>query len=396
MRKKILYITSLFRKRSCSASIRNMALVNGLAELGNDVTVLTIRYPSKVLDDFLVANLDPKIKLIECDVKLISDFVPSSYTGGSSGVVNSQNIFKKYIKKLFFFPSVDILWLKSKHSIDPGSFDYVISSSDTKSSHFLAEKLIKSCSVKWAQIWGDPWQSDVNTNGIIDGLRASYYEKRFLEQADKIFYVSLPTLELMRNIYPSIKSKAFYIPRSYLRSVTSPSFKSKLTINIVYTGVLKGRSITPLLDSISSFNQTSSALKYRLKIFGKLSEAQLSTLESCDFASYFGEVQLSEVFRAYREADVLLYIGNKSGTTQIPGKLYDYFGTDKPILALVEDEKDRVYQFLKESNRCQIFANHKGSIDLNEVSNCLGSKLVLEEYSPSAISKDFLHLLEVN
>ena len=60
--------------------------------------------------------------------------------------------------------------LASKKVIIKEKFDLIISSSDPKSSHLIAESLIKNnpnITNKWIQYWGDPFASDINKKTLI-------------------------------------------------------------------------------------------------------------------------------------------------------------------------------------------------------------------------------------
>ena len=79
---------------------------------------------------------------------------------------------------------------------------------------------------------------------------------------------------------------------------------------------------------------------------------------------------------------------NLHNSSQIPGKIYDYFGTNKVILALVEGEETK--KFLEKFKRADIYENREEKINLSEVTRKIGLYKVKEEFSPKNIAKKFI------
>ncbi|CCO48261.1 conserved hypothetical protein [Vibrio nigripulchritudo SOn1] len=390
---KILFIAGLFRKRSCSASIRNVALVNGLAELGVDITVLTVKFPNEVLDPYLISSVNKGVKIIEVSAGLISLYIPSMYSGESFTTFN-YSFLRRLVKNIIYFPSVDKRWIKEVNPVDYTGYDLIISSSDTKTSHFVADRIIKNdpTRTRWLQIWGDPWADDIGLNSKLTRLRAYHAEKRLLKKADLIGYVSKPTAQRMSDKNPLLSDKIKYIPRNFFKAVERCSTGVGV-LKISYTGVLKGRDITPMLNAMQSYN-ASSTITIFLDVYGRVDTEQKQLIENCSYAQYHGEVSLKDVFEAFKSSDALLYLGNAAGTSQIPGKLYDYFGTNLPILALVQDMNDDVTKFILKSERCIVFENKVSNISLDKLVKSKGAFSIMEEYSPKSVASSILKMID--
>ncbi|MCE2572588.1 hypothetical protein [Motilimonas eburnea] len=388
---KILYIAGLYRKRSCSASIRNVALTNGLSSHGCDVSVLTVKFPPEVLDPFLMSSVNEDINVIEVDSGFISSYIPTTYRNEGNSV-HKTNILKKVIKEFLYFPGVDKKWISAINSEYFTGYDLIISSSDTKTSHFVARKIIKNTPTRWLQIWGDPWADDIGLKNFFVKLRAHLAEEKLLNGADYIGYVSLPTTNRMKDKFPYLLDKINYIPRNFF-SVVEKNITQKHIFKISYTGVLNGRDVEPILEAIECFNSNSSVI-VSLDVFGRATVEQKHLIEACPFSEYHGEVSLQDVLNVFKSSDALLYLGNAAGTSQIPGKLYDYFGTNLPILALVQDLHDDVSTFILDSQRCIVFQNIKSKINFSELISNRDSFSVLEQYSPNSVASSILKILE--
>lgn len=387
---KVLYVTGLFRKKSCSASIRNVALVNGLQESGCDVSVLTVKFPIEVLDTYLVESVNKSVKIIEVDAGYISKYIPSIYSVNKK----SSNVFflKKLIKNIIYFPGIDKGWIKSISPMDYVNFDYIISSSDTKTSHFVAEKIQKDNPRKWLQIWGDPWADDVGIDNFILKYRAFKAENKLLKSGQIISYVSRPTANAIALKFPNLIDNIEYIPRNFFRSVERIP-RQENVFRISYTGVMNGRDIVPILGALKIYN-AQQKLRVTLDVYGRVTSEQHVLLENSPYATFNGEVSLEKVFEVFEASDALLYLGNAAGSSQIPGKLYDYFGTNLPILALVQNMHDEVTKFILESERCVVNENKVEAISINHLIKRRNKYEVLHQYSPRTVALRVIDLLK--
>ena len=102
----------------------------------------------------------------------------------------------------------------------------------------------------------------------------------------------------------------------------------------------------------------------------------------------FYAILRTRIINIYKNTDILLYIDNLEKTTQIPGKIYDYVGTDKVILGLCESIE--TYDFLKKFKRIEVFYNQSNKINLEKVIKKIGTKEPLNEYSSKNLAKKFI------
>ncbi|QOL24420.1 hypothetical protein LP316_08560 [Thalassotalea sp. LPB0316] len=393
MTKQVLYVATLFRKKNCSASIRNVALVNALLNSGVAVTVVTVKYPREVLDDYLVEQVDKRVTLIELDAGALSNYIPTN-----RAVITTNNSFsarvKSLLKQIYYFPSIDKGILKHLNQVSLAQIDLVISSSDSKTSHVFAARLIKSSTVVWAQIWGDPWEHDIAIKSNFNKWRIRLLEKKLLTKANYIFYVSLPTLKQMQKKYREFASKMTFLPRSYFKEINSEITYKCGNLKLLYTGGLNGRNIMPIIQSIVRHN-TKHDIKIELTILGKVTDEQLREFKLHQCVRYGGSASLQTTLKAYEATDSLLFISNSSGANQIPGKLFDYFGTNKPILALLENDADEVGCYIKSTKRCLVFKNDTTSIDL--VQFIERSRLkhdILTQFSPETVAQKLIDIVD--
>lgn len=392
---KILYITSLYDLKNSSATIRNNSLVKGLLDLGCVVDVWTVKWPSDLQSDFFIkeSNYSTITRFELSDISLNESFKKS---------VKISNLFintiKGSIKKILFFPDVCRSWKNVKVDGDKLlEYDLLISSSDMKSSHFLADKIkYINEQLPWVQIWGDPWSTDVNTPFYLKCI-AKYFEKRILRRGDLIFYVSLPTTKEMKKLFPNLSHKINYVPRGYYSSVANPAENRSKDYHIIYTGALnEKRNIFNLAKVLDKYNRNHSK-KIFIDVYGTFSDDLKSEILKFNSLQLYKDVDYEKIPDIYSNADALLYLSNGSSTTQIPGKLYDYFGTQKSVICLVYDQNDEISKFLKTFSRCVLFENSISAIEdnLEALELSLNSVWDIDSYfSPKSIAKQIIFLVE--
>lgn len=389
---KILYISSFIYRKNSSASIRNNKLIEGIAELGHTIDVITIKHSDERTDLCLQANHE------KIGVNLLA-----SYKIGENRVVNSgSSKLKKFLPKFLYnflknllaYPDADKEWLGQSYLIND-DYDYIVSSSDTKTSHFIADKILKTNNLKakWLQIWGDPWAEDVNLD-FLTKARVKLTEYNLLTKAYKIFYVSDLTAKDYKMKYPKIKSKIFTVGRSYFKEILSNSnFEAKGVLNILYPGgINENRNIHSFCQSVEQFNQ-SSKVKIKLTICGYQSDKVLYDYQKYSFIDFLGSKNIDEVNLQYGRSDCLLFIDNGVKSTQIPGKIFDYYGTNLPIIALVVNDNIGLKEFLEKDDNTIIFSKNAHPYELYQLLDLKKVERVNRYYSPKAVAERFLNEL---
>lgn len=381
---KILYITSLWGLYANSGAIQNLGYIKGIKEcVGKEnIDIMTIRwadelYDNKMLDAVEVNNVYyDRVKAIERYFSQGGKKCVESIIGKSKALKK----FKKLLVETLYFPGVDKEWIKNFSKINFQEYDYIISSSDTKTAHFIGEKIKeKYPEIKWIQIWGDPWNTDLTLEKITQKI-AKKYEKRILSKGDIVFYVSEPTQQQIQKLYPKLALKLHYIPRGYATTVLK-SEKKKINnhLEIIYSGFLNcTRDIRNFIKALEIHNQNND-IKINVKIFGNIDEYSEQSVEGCEYVKLCGVTDYFSILNEYSKCDGLLYIGNPQGSSQIPGKLYDYLGTQNPILALIYDEQDETTKFLKNISNVTVAKN-----DVEEILK--GFSIISKQHEEGSIS----------
>lgn len=386
---KLLYIsTSLFINES--ASLRNISLLNGL--VANDINVDVITLDFKNEDKILLDLLSKKIRVKKISIPIYNRLHMENKVTKKLKEKDKYDKIKKFIKNLLFFPDTLSESIKNSLNITLKEYDFIISSSDSKTSHFIAKNILskqKGKHIPWIQIWGDPWQSDI---GLLDAdfirkMRIKYHEKNLIKRAEKVFYISELTADYMKEKFPDFKDKIKVLSRSYMKEIEN--YNTNLEKRIFsYTGTIKNRNIGPLIKSIEKYNELNNP-KIELRFYGINEKTEI--LKN-NFIKIYPRISFEKILKVYDESDVLVYIDNLGKTTQIPGKIYDYFGTNKVILGLYENEK--IKEYLEKFQRVEFYKNIEKEIALENVILKIGKEKILKQFSPKNVAKEFIKKIE--
>ena len=390
--KKILFVTTTYILKNSSAAIRNNSLVKGLIDLGYDVDVCSVEWPDALSSSFFAREKNGNIHLDQLpNLMRIAKFKQSQ-------IQKSDNkwIFKirQILKKILFFPDECYEWKKILNCKNLGQYVCLISSSDHKTSHFVGLKVKRQYpSLPWIQIWGDPWSSDVNTPLLMKPI-TSYYEKKILKVADKIVYVSSVTRQELQKRYSWLADKMYYVPRGYYFKIRALSSDCN-HIRIVYTGVLSsGRNPFIFLNALLKLKISTSRLT--VDFYGGVPSDIQERLKKYPFVELHESVDFEYMPSILASATMLLYLSNKKGSSQIPGKLFDYMGTSKPVLCLVSDTTDPISLLLKRFERCIVLDNDETVIlnSWNRIEEACGKSFMPEEkFSPKFVASQIIKLL---
>lgn len=355
---KILYITTMPIEYSASANIRNLAVIKGLNEIGYKVDVLCSEIGDGInyVDKSFNSNYINKVIRIQT--------VKTTKSGNNLGKIN---IFKKtiimIIKKMFEYFSIydnrKFLLYKFNVNLIKDRYDIIISSSDPKSSHLLAKKILKKnpkLANKWIQYWGDPFAIDINRKTIYPSFFIRFLEKNILKLANKIIYVSPLTLTAQKTTYKTVKNKMCFIPIPFVNEKIYLN-NEKINYRLGYYGDYKSndRNIIPLYRAVSD------SKKYYLNICGDSDY----NLQGKHNIKILPRQDSKTIDKLEENTDILIVICNKLGT-QLPGKIFHYAATNKPILIILDgNKKNEIKTYLSKYNRYIFCENNKTSIIKN-------------------------------
>jgi len=194
-------------------------------------------------------------------------------------------------------------------------------------------------------------------------------ESKVLNSADKIIVTS----SLTKLEFQDITTKPIeVITNGYdVENVEKQKLDSKFTLAHIGS-LLSNRNPEVLWNALSKIIQENQTFKedFELKLIGKVSQEVLSTLEKYNLSSYInnlGYISHKEAIEHQKKSQVLLLIEIDSVDTKaiIPGKIFEYLVSDRPILAIGPEGSD--FKNIILSTNTGVFFNYSENQKLKEL-----------------------------
>lgn len=275
-----------------------------------------------------------------------------------SSLIDAPILALKWLfRNWIYLPDDYLPWSKSAYKLaneicDKNKIDIVFTSLPPFSAAFIGYKLKKERNIPWAMDYRDLWEGDVLREWI-NPLRARIelsMERKLVKAADVVISVSEQKTEYLKKLHPKASPlwetlTNGYDPEVFAPFLTEPREQSE-TIDFVYTGRLfKNRRGYAFAEALGQLTQTNSELtkNVRVHMLGGISpEIQIKyneILEQYDIKhlyKFYGDVSYHEAMRAQVQCDYLLLIVDTGATSNgvIPGKLFEYTASKRPIFAL--------------------------------------------------------------
>lgn len=265
-----------------------------------------------------------------------------------------KKIFYSFFKPDEVYP-LDKQWLKEARKFKSDiTYDLVISNSSPAASHKLVVELIRKNNIRfkrWIQIWEDPWYFDIY-GGHLPKIKDE--EHKLLQEATEIYYVSPLTLEYQKKYFPDCADKMDCIGLPFLK-IEDSNNQNGNEISFGYFGdyYSNTRNLKPFYDALCCTG-------FKGYIYG---DSDLALQETKNI-TVSGRVTLDKLSQVQSKTSVLVHLCNLRGG-QIPGKIYHYSATNKPILFILdgeENEKKIIKEFFEKFRHYYFCENEKESI----------------------------------
>jgi len=266
-------------------------------------------------------------------------------------------------RRFWVKPSVEYL----SQIMEANKFDAVITTGPPHSMHLIGLNLKRKTGIKWLADFRDPWSTweflDVLPMHSLVRKRHRKLEAEVLKEADAVITIS-PTFQ---KEIEQLAGREIHLLTNGFDGADLPSdFKGyspvKDEFNIVYTGIID--SIRDPLPFLQAFKSTfeNHPVKANLTFVGKVSDKITAYIDNDPWLkthiTYAGYVSHQEVFSYYENAHLLLLIltNTKNAKGNIPGKLFEYIATRRPIIALGDPEGDAA-KIIREAKSGEVFSH---------------------------------------
>ncbi|MBC5841049.1 glycosyltransferase family 4 protein [Flavobacterium sp. F-380] len=423
--KKVLIITYYWPPAGGPGVQRWLKFAKYLPEYGIQPIVYIPENPTyPIVDVNLVKEVSDKVIVLKRPIfepyQLASFLSKNKTKKMNSGIIpnkKKQQFLDKvllWIRGNLFIPDARCFWVKpsisylEKYIVD-NKIDTIITSGPPHSLHLIGLGLKKKLDLKWFADFRDPW----TTIGYHKTLRLSRFaekkhkklERQVLNTADTIIVTSATT----KVEFQALTTKPIsVITNGYdVESVDVQALDVKFSLAHIGS-FLSDRNPLALWESLAELINELPSFKsdLEIKLIGAVSQEVLDTINRFELVAYtnnMGYVSHAEAIAHQRKSQVLLLIEIDSVDTKsiIPGKLFEYMVSNRPIIGI--GPKDSDFAEIIKTTNTGVFFEYEEKERLKSViltfynqflngtlqSNGLG----LQKYSRKNLTKELVDLL---
>jgi galactitol-specific phosphotransferase system IIB component len=423
--KKLLIITYYWPPAGGPGVQRWLKFVKYLPDFDVQPIVFVPENPTyPIVDSNLVAEVSDKAIILKTPIfepYQLASFLSKNKTKKiSSGIIpnkKKQSFLEKvmlWVRGNLFIPDARVFWVKPSVAylekyIRENEIDTIITSGPPHSLHLIGLELKQKMNLKWLADFRDPW----TTIGYHKSLRLSQYaakkhkqlESQVLNSADTIIVTSKTTkaefqalttkpIEVITNGFDVEKVDKQTLDTKFSLAHIG-SFLSERNPKILW------ESLVELCTEIPDFKS-----HLEIKLIGAISQEVLETIEQFGLNLYLnnlGYVSHAEAVSHQRKSQVLLLIEINSDETKsiLPGKLFEYMVSERPIVAI--GPKDSDFAEIITNTNTGVFFEYSEKAKLKQTiqeyyNQFLESKLQshavgLQQYSRKNLTQQLVELL---
>ena len=377
-RKRVLIITYYWPPAGGPGVQRWLKFVKYLPDFSIEPIVYIPENPSyPIVDVSLNSEVSKDVTIIKQPIKepyqLAGLFFKKSSKTISKGIISEekkQSFIEKvllYVRGNYFIPDARKSWVKPSvdflsEYIQKEQINTIITTGPPHSLHLIGLQLKERLGVKWVADFRDPW----TTIGYHKQLRLTEsskakheaLEKQVLTTADQIIVTSFTTKKEFQQL---TKQPIEVITNGYdIELVDKFEMDTKFTMSHIGSLLSKRNPevLWKILSELISENDQFSK-DFQLNFIGFVSDSVLHSLKIQNLSNYIhnvGYVSHIEAITFQKKSQIVLLIEIDSEETKciIPGKLFEYIASNRPIIAIGPKGSD-VEKIITETNTGNYF-----------------------------------------
>ncbi|WP_281635912.1 glycosyltransferase family 4 protein [Flavobacterium marginilacus] len=362
--KKILIITYYWPPAGGPGVQRWLKFVKYLPDFDIEPIVYIPENPTyPIIDGNLEKEVADNVIILKNKIfepyQLASVFSKNKTKKISSGIIpnkKKQTFLDKallWIRGNLFIPDARVFWVKpsvaylEKYIIE-NNIDTIITSGPPHSLHLIGLVLKQKIKLTWFADFRDPWTTIGYHKSLCLSVRAERKHKaleyRVLNTADRVIVTSKTT----KTEFKEITGKPISVITNGYDNEPGTEVVLDSKFSLAHIGsflsernpVVLWGTLAELILEIPEFKS-----HLELKLIGAVSQEVLDTISQYNLDSYLnniGYVSHSEAVAHQRNSQVLLLIEINSEETKsiIPGKLFEYMVSNRPIIAIGPKDSD--------------------------------------------------------
>lgn len=335
--------------------------------------------PSYPIEDNELENEIPEdLQVIQKEIfepyQLASLFSKKETKTISTGIISeeeNQSFLQKvllYIRGNFFIPDARKFWVKPSVEFLEDfllieNIDTIITTGPPHSLHLIGLRLKNKLSIKWVADFRDPW-TQIGYHSKLKLTAKSrqkheMLEREVLQTADEIIVTSFTTKAEFKT---KTKKPVTVITNGYDEEEVTREFALDMAFSFSHIGsLLSGRNPIVLWEVFKEIIEENKPFSeaFKLRLVGSVSSEVIKRIEAFGLGSYLEiktYVSHTQALKKQRESQVLLLLEVNSEKNRgiIPGKLFEYINSGRPVLGIGPEEWD-VEQIIKECHAGECF-----------------------------------------
>lgn len=364
-KKKVLVVTYYWPPSGGPGVQRVIYFVKYLRDFGWEPIVLTVKdgeYPAK--DEGLFRHLPNDLSVYK--TRAFEPFTLYKRLMGQEKehkidtyiLSNKSRSWKdrlmKWIRMNLFIPDARIGWFPfavkaGVKMIKSSEIDLIYACSPPHTVQVIAGAIARKTQKPWVADFRDPWGDIVFYQGQNRSRLTAYLDRRMEARVFRHAHKIITTCQGLKNhliakqAVPADKIAVItngFVPLDAPRAKSEKNTDEPTCIRIVYAGNLSRVRIPhSLMEAMHRYKNRGEQLPVELVTAGALSTeftALSADLGLDEWRTHLGYITHQEVIEQYQQADLLLLVVDDVPGNHlfIAGKLFDYLGTQRPILGI--------------------------------------------------------------
>lgn len=278
--------------------------------------------------------------------------------------------FAEFIRATFFIPDARIAWyFTARTAIDnllkEKKIDAVYSSSPPYTCSLIARYVQRKYNIPWIAGFRDPWTGFISSpkRWFLPKYIDKSFEKSTFSEAKAVECAWVGIIKDAITKYPELdKNKFHHVPNGYdSEDFPKIEFKENSEFTLTYTGSMYGRRNPKVLfEAVEQLivDKKIDVNKIKFRFIGRFGNEVHDMFEKTSFSnkieviSYMAHI---DSISNLMTSDALLLVVDESKESEeiVPGKVYEYIGVQKPIIA-IGPENGAVGRLINETNSGKI------------------------------------------